>query len=534
MKFNAIFVLSIAAILFLAACGGGEATPAPPEEPTKPPVSQTSADLGTLEVRVTDQPAEAATSILLTVKNIEVKVSGDGGDAGWRTVIAEAKQFDLVKVRDIEEVLGSATLEPGRYQQIRLEVAEAVLTIRGNERAAAVPGGKLRLVGGFDVTAGVTTVLTLDFDTERSIIFRPGAGPQLKPVVKLLVRSGSQSPAEASIVSAPGEEAAPTPPAAPKAGGKAVRVVMASKENLQQMNFWIAQGAGFFSDEGLDVEVIVPPNPQGTSQLILRGGADVAVLQRPLYLDLIGQQQPVLIFANLLQNDPINLVLRKEVAEARGISVEMPLTERLNGIRGLRVGVAPGPPVRLRLLFKSVGLDADRDIEMVIIHGAEQNQAFADGQVDALYSHTPYLERALVKQEAVLIVNQSAGEIPDLANRQHHALVTTQDYANANPEVLVALTRAVYRAQQLIHADLQATADAIRASGVQLQEPQGLATIVAIYEPAIPQTPEVSVEGILTELALYPAQKTPPDLSGIDLSTYVDPQIAQRAVDSNP
>ena len=212
----------------------------------------------------------------------------------------------------------------------------------------------------------------------------------------------------------------------------------------------------------------------------------------------------------------------------------MPLAERLDGIRGLKVGVAPGPPVRLRLLFESVGLDADSDIEMVIIHGGEQNQAFQDGQVDALYSHTPYLERALVTQEAVLIVNQSAGEVPVLTNRQHHALVTTQDYASANPEVLVAVTKAVYRAQQLIHSDLQDTADAIRDSGVQLQEPEGLETIIAIYAPAIPQTPEVSVEGVLTELALFPDHQIPPDLSGIDLTIYVDPQFAQQAVASSP
>ena len=39
-----------------------------------------------------------------------------------------------MKVQGVEEILGSATLEPGRYQQIRLGVAEAVLTIRGNIR----------------------------------------------------------------------------------------------------------------------------------------------------------------------------------------------------------------------------------------------------------------------------------------------------------------------------------------------------------------------------------------------------------------
>ena len=96
------------------------------------------------------------------------------------------------------------------------------------------------------------------------------------------------------------------------------------------------------------------------------------------------------------------------------------------------------------------------------------------------------------------------------------------------------MTKAVYRAQQLVHTDLGATADAIRASEVQLQEPQGLETILAIYEPAIPQTPEVSAEGVLKELGLFPAVRTPPDLSGIDLTNHVDNQFALEAISDSP
>ena len=243
----------------------------------------------------------------------------------------------------------------------------------------------------------------------------------------------------------------------------------------------------------------------------------------------------MVIFAILFSNDPINLVVREEVAEQRGISADMPLAERLNAMRGLRVGVAPGPPTRLRVLFESVGLDADRDIEMVIVHGDQQNEAFGKKEIDALYTHTPYLERSLLKQGAVMIVNQSAGDVPELINRQIRTLVTTHEYASSNPQVLTALTKAVYRAQQLIHTDLQATADAIRSSEVQLQEPEGLDIIIAIYEPAIPETPEVSVEGALRELgSFFPAHRTPPDLSGIDLTKHVDNQFAERAITSSP
>jgi NitT/TauT family transport system substrate-binding protein len=244
----------------------------------------------------------------------------------------------------------------------------------------------------------------------------------------------------------------------------------------------------------------------------------------------VGQGRPVLAFANLLRNDPINLVVRKEIAAERGLALSMPLEDRLNALRGLRIGVAPGPMSRLRVLLATAGLDAASDIDMVIVPGEEQNLFFEERRVDALYAHTPFLEKSLVDQGGVMIVRQSAGEVQELANRQIHMLVTTQEYAGTHPEVLTRMATAVYRAQQLIHADRQAAVQAIRRSGVQLQDPDTLETLVEIYEPAIPLTPEVSTEGALRELALFPSRRSMPDLSGIDMTAFVDNRFAERAV----
>ena len=263
--------------------------------------------------------------------------------------------------------------------------------------------------------------------------------------------------------------------------------------------------------------------------------AEVAVLPRPLFLQTIDAGDPVVTFANLFSNDPINLILQKQVADDLGLSLDMPLEDRLNTMRGLKVGVAHGPPNRLRVLFESEGLDADSDIEIVITLPEEQNPAFGDGTIDALYAHTPFLERALLTQGAVMIVNQSGGEVPVLTNRQIHTLVTTQPYADSNPEILVGMARAVFRAQQLIHSDLEATIDAIRSSEVVLQEPNGLETIVAIYEPAIPFSPEVSVELALLELELfYPSHLTPVEISAEEMEAHVDNQFAEAAMAGRP
>ncbi len=218
---------------------------------------------------------------------------------------------------------------------------------------------------------------------------------------------------------------------------------------------------------------------------------------------------------------------------SRVLSPTAPLAERLRGIKGLKVGVASGPPTRLRALFASVGLDVDKDIQMVIVPPEEQNQAFGENRVDALYAHTPYLERALVQQNAVILVNQSRGEVPELSGRQIHSLVTTRSFVSSKPEVLAAMTRAILRAQRLVHADQKAAVDAILRAVPGLDR-QLVETIVSVYEPAIPQTPVVSVEGIEIAHRLFPESQTPPDLSKVNLADYIAPQFAEQAVKGAP
>ena len=463
------------------------------------------------------------------MRNFEVSGPATSGD--WRMVAAEPEKFDLLPLLDGEETLGSSTLPTGMYKKIRFDIAQVVLTIFGNVRPAEAPSGKLIVEGDFELMAGETTVLTLDFDANNSISFRPGIGPQFDPAIKMLVRDEDRSLADAQTIAAIGQEPAPSPTAVPVGSANTVRVAIPVDDNLQWMNFYVAQGAGYFEDEGIDVRLVIPPVPAAAGRFLAMGMADIAVLPRPLFLQSIDAGDPVVAFANLFSSDPINLIVQQQVAEDLGLSLDMPLKDRLNAIKGLKVGVAVGPPSRLRFLFDSVGLDADSDIEIVSLQGEEQNPAFGQGTIDALYAHTPYLERALLKQEAVMIVNQSAGEVPELTDRQIHTLVTTQNFADSNIEKLIGITKAVFRAQQLIHSDLEAAAEALRASDVTLQEPDGLETILSIYEPAIPESSEVSVEGALLELEMfYPAHLTPPEISTSEMEAHVDNQFAEAAV----
>jgi len=297
----------------------------------------------------------------------------------------------------------------------------------------------------------------------------------------------------------------------------AVRVILPDPANLQHMAFWVARGAGLFAREGLDVTLAIPSSPGGVNQLVLREDAQAAVLPPPVYLDLISQHAPIRLVANLLRNEPANLVVRKT---AVNVAADAPLGERLRALRGMKIGIAPGPVGRLRTLFASEGLVADDVAQLVSLPGPDQNDAFAKGRVDALFAHTPYLEKALVEQDAILLVHTSGGVPAQLASRQIHTLCVRNAWADAHPHEVAALVRAVASAEELIHRDQPAAVEAILHE-FPTRDRRLVERIVAIYEPAIPTTPVVSIEGIRGALALFPSSRTPPDLSSIDLKVYI-------------
>ncbi|WP_394825572.1 ABC transporter substrate-binding protein [Pendulispora albinea] len=318
-----------------------------------------------------------------------------------------------------------------------------------------------------------------------------------------------------------------------RSGRTKLRVLVPDGDNLQYMAFWLAKGAGYFEEEGLDVTLVIPPSPRGTRTYFDEHRADAAVLPPPMYLEMIASRMPVVLVANLLKNDPIELVVRRSILEERRLSDALPLRDRLAGLRGLRLGIAPHPPTRLRALFASQGLDPEDVLSIVTLHGNEQNEAFRAGKVDALYAHTPYVEQAIVRDDAVVLVNQSAGEVPVLKDRQIHAFAVERSFLASHRDAVIAAVRAIGRAERLLHGAPREAVDVL-ARTFPSRDRRELTTIVALYVPAIPEAPEVKVERIPLALTFFPAGMKAPELSGIDIGEYVDTTIAERARLRNP
>jgi hypothetical protein len=175
----------------LTACGGGGGG---------------GAGEGSLRVALTDAPSCGYDHVYVTVEKVRVHQSGSAGDseAGWTDLtVSPARRIDLLDLTNgVMEELGTTQLAAGHYSQIRLvlasntgtgtsSVANAVQPTGGTVTALATPSGQqsgLKLQAHFDVTAGQTTDILLDFDACKSIVKAGNGKYSLKPVLSVVPR----------------------------------------------------------------------------------------------------------------------------------------------------------------------------------------------------------------------------------------------------------------------------------------------------------------------------------------------------------
>lgn len=176
----------------LAACGGGGGS---------------ATANGSLRVALTDAPSCGYDHVYVTVEKVRVHQSASAGDSegGWTDLtVSPARRIDLLDLTNgVLEELGTVPLAAGKYSQIRLvlasntgtgtsSVANAVQPTGGTLIPLATPSGQqsgLKLQAHFDVAAGQTADLVLDFDACKSIVKAGNSGKyNLKPVISVVPR----------------------------------------------------------------------------------------------------------------------------------------------------------------------------------------------------------------------------------------------------------------------------------------------------------------------------------------------------------
>jgi len=155
--------------------------------------------MGTLNVFVTDTPPANATTgnetagnatvanvtwshVYVTFTVVQAMQANDSNNSGWHNISA-SNTIDLMSVKTVSALLGSAQLPAGRYTQLRIVVEKAWgVTSTGKSYNFTVPSGDLRTDDPFTVSTGLVSSLTLDVNLSHSIVWT-ATGYLFTPVI---------------------------------------------------------------------------------------------------------------------------------------------------------------------------------------------------------------------------------------------------------------------------------------------------------------------------------------------------------------
>ena len=181
------YLLSVAAVLLIAGCGGSGSGGTTTSSPAGP------AETGTVGLIFTDKPTEDFSAIRLNV--IKAVLIGDDGQ---ETLFDGEKSIDLLNLTNFNEPIIFGEVRAGMYTKLRLVIDDLELVPHdsGNSIFPSLPAnGKIDLLdpSGIPVLPGRNLLIEIDMDANKSIKIT-GAGNsgkyQFRPVVKASFMDG--------------------------------------------------------------------------------------------------------------------------------------------------------------------------------------------------------------------------------------------------------------------------------------------------------------------------------------------------------
>lgn len=205
---------------------------------------------------------------------------------------------------------------------------------------------------------------------------------------------------------------------------------------------YVALEKGYFSDEGLEVDLQTTWGGDTTMTALLSGGADIALVgsETSIYVYAQDSRDYAVNFAQLTKTDGTFLVSKEEDPDFNW--------ENMKGEKFLGQRVGGMPQMVGEYVLKQHGIDPHQDLELnqsidfANIPGAFQS---GDYQYVQLFEPTASIFEQEGQGHIVASFGEESGTVP------YTVFMTKQSYLEENKENVEKFTRAIYRAQQWVN-----------------------------------------------------------------------------------
>jgi NitT/TauT family transport system substrate-binding protein len=234
--------------------------------------------------------------------------------------------------------------------------------------------------------------------------------------------------------------------------GQEMNIIMAlPAETLTFSAAFIAEDAGFYKQEGLKVSHRFITGV-GSPNAVLAGSADFTIGTGPVFLRAAAKGQRMLAIANLIDKPLVELVLRKDVAEAGGVTATMPLAERAKRLKDKTIAIqGVGSIIHAweRYVVHRGGLDIEKDVRIAPMDPPGMLPALANKQIDGFATSLPYTTQAVLKGDAIMLAS-GATDAPELLPFAYGLIYTRKQTCKDNHEKCARIERALAAATKFI------------------------------------------------------------------------------------
>lgn len=216
---------------------------------------------------------------------------------------------------------------------------------------------------------------------------------------------------------------------------------------------FIAEDAGFFKAEGIKPEF---RNLVGvaSNNAVIGGSAEFSVGTAATFLRGASQGQRMFAIANMVDRPMVELVLRKDVAEAAGYKASMTAAEKAKLLKGKTIavqGIGSIVHAMQRLVAGMGGLDPDKDMTVVSMEPPAMVAAMKTKQIDGYTTSMPFTTQSIMEGTSVMIASGPLGDLPNYTPTGYAFLYTRPEVCQKDRIKCEKMGRVFKAANNFIH-----------------------------------------------------------------------------------
>jgi ABC-type nitrate/sulfonate/bicarbonate transport system substrate-binding protein len=260
---------------------------------------------------------------------------------------------------------------------------------------------------------------------------------------------------------------------------------------------FIAEDAGFYKKEGLKV---THRNLVGVASVnaVIANSADFTIGTGPVFLRAAAQGQRLLAIANLVDRPLVEMVMRKDVAAAAGITEKSSFADRAKALKGKTIGIqGVGSIVHAweRLVASRAGLDVEKDVRIAPMDPPAMLPALDSKAIDGYATSLPFTTQAVSKGSAIMLAS-GVTDAPDLLPFAYGLLETKAETCQQNRDKCVRIVRALANANKMI-TERPAEALELLKKRFSTMDPELLATAWTVVAKAHARDIRVTQPGLV-------------------------------------